>query len=210
MSDSASFWDRHAARYAKRQIRNQAAYEETLAHARRYLSPTDRAIELGCGTGTTALLLADSVSHLTGIDLSGKMIEIARDKAAADGVANVEFAISDARADQFEESAFDVVLAFNLIHLLSDAEEAARDVRRLLKPGGVFVSKTPCLAQETVFLRPLVWVLRRIGIAPPVAFLSFETLEQAISSAGLDIIETGLYPATSSSRFIVARRPEDH
>ncbi|MDK3075790.1 class I SAM-dependent methyltransferase [Sedimentitalea sp. JM2-8] len=210
MTQPAAFWDRHAQRYARRPIKNMAAYEETLAHVTRHLTPADRAIELGCGTGTTALLLADSVAHLTGTDISGGMIEIARGKAAAQHVENVDFKVSDADAEGFDTGAFDAVLAFNLIHLLPDPRQAALTARRLLKPGGLFLSKTPCLAHNTVLLRPLVWVLRKLGIAPAVTFLSHDGLEQAIAAAGFEILETGLYPTKSTSRFIVARRLGDH
>lgn len=210
MTQPAAFWDKHAQGYARRPIKNMAAYEETLAHVRRHLKSSDRAIELGCGTGTTALLLADSVAHLTGTDISGGMIEIAQAKAAAEHVENVDFKVSDADVEAFDPGAFDAVLAFNLIHLLPDPRKAALTARRLLKPGGLFLSKTPCLTHNTVLLRPLIWTLRKLGIAPPVTFLSHDGLEQAIAGAGFEILETGLYPATSTSRFIVARRLGDH
>jgi ubiquinone/menaquinone biosynthesis C-methylase UbiE len=209
MTQPAEFWDKHAEGYARRRIRNMAAYEETLAQVRRYLQPTDRVIELGCGTGTTALLLADSVAHLTGTDVSGGMINIARGKAETEQVTNVDFVQSDAAAETFEAGNFDVVLAFNLIHLLPDTGQAARQVRRLLKPGGFFLSKTPCLAHNTVLLRPLVWGLRLLRIAPPVSFLNYDQLERAISDSGFEILETGLFPEKSTSRFIVARQQDD-
>ncbi|SFU18539.1 class I SAM-dependent methyltransferase [Sedimentitalea nanhaiensis] len=208
MVQTDAFWDKHAKGYAKRQIKDMAAYEQTLAHVRRHLKATDRAVELGCGTGSTALLLADAVERYTGTDISARMIEIAAAKpTVAD---NVRFERSDAAAPDLPEGGFDAVLAFNLLHLLPDVTVAARDARRLLKPGGLFITKTPCLAQGHRALRLLVLAMRAVGYAPFVNFLTDQGLRQAITGPGFEIVETELYPARSSSRFIVARRREDH
>lgn len=206
MQDAERFWDTIADKYAKLRIRNMPAYEQTLAQVRRFLSPTDRVIELGCGTGSTALLLADSVAGFTGTDLSGRMIEIARSKLVGGQPGNVEFLHCDASSASLPNATYDVVLAFNLLHLLDDLPAATRAAHRLLRPGGLFISKTPCLAEKTRLLRILVWGLRKAGYAPDMRFLRFDALERAIADAGFEIVETGLYPSGSMSRFIVARK----
>ena len=53
-----------APKYAKSPIKDVPAYEYTLGRTRSYLKPTDAVLELGCGTGGTALKLADAVAHL--------------------------------------------------------------------------------------------------------------------------------------------------
>ena len=57
----------------------------------RILPETDHILEVGCGTGSTALLLAADVAHVTASDISGNMIRIAMEKASTEGVANVSF-----------------------------------------------------------------------------------------------------------------------
>ena len=83
MNKAAAFWDKHSAKYAKTKIPDEAAYQLTTNKTRGYLKPEDDVLEVGCGTGTTALLLADAVHHLTASDISGKMVEIGKGKAEA-------------------------------------------------------------------------------------------------------------------------------
>ena len=91
MTDAAKFWDRIAEKYARDPIENMDGYLYTVERTRSYLNPSDKALELGCGTGTTALDLAGSVSHLLATDISSNMIKIAQDKAATEGTTNVSF-----------------------------------------------------------------------------------------------------------------------
>ena len=70
MQDATLFWDRIAPKYAKSPVRDQQAYEATLARTRSYLGAEDKVLELGCGTGSTALILADAVAEYTATDLS--------------------------------------------------------------------------------------------------------------------------------------------
>jgi ubiquinone/menaquinone biosynthesis C-methylase UbiE len=76
------FWDRIAPKYARKPVDDPDAYEEKLALAASLLRPGDRVLEIGCGTGTTALRLAPNVDHYTATDGSGAMIGIADAKLA--------------------------------------------------------------------------------------------------------------------------------
>ena len=98
MADTACFWDKIAEKYAKRPVADQSAYERKLATTRRYLRADMEVLEFGCGTGATALHHAPFVKHIRATDISGKMIEIARSKAEAQGVTNVTFEQSDVEA----------------------------------------------------------------------------------------------------------------
>ena len=68
------FWDRHAAKYAEKPIADPTAYEEKLARVRSLLRATDHVLEIGCGTGSTALRLAPGVAKITATDVSSGMI----------------------------------------------------------------------------------------------------------------------------------------
>jgi len=203
MTSPAAFWDRIAPRYAKRPIANLPAYEATLARVKSYLKPADRVLELGCGTGSTALILAPGVAAYTGADISAEMVRIGRGKAEAAGQSQPEFVQAGVDAEAFRGSAFDVVLAFNLFHLVPGADVGLGEVARLVPSGGLFISKTPCLSGKW-YLRPVIGILQSIGMAPPVRFLSPNDWERRIEAARFDILETGYYP--SPSRFVVARK----
>ncbi|MEM6491808.1 MAG: hypothetical protein AAF684_07920, partial [Pseudomonadota bacterium] len=95
------------------------------------------------------------------------------------------------------------------LHLLEDLDGALRAIRRRLRPGGLFISKTICLGGSASIFRVAIPVLRAFGKAPYVRFLSVDGLDALIRTAGFDIIETGVYPAKPPARFVVARRRED-
>lgn len=206
--DNARFWDRAARKYAKDPIADMAGYERTLGHARGLLKSTDTAIELGCGTGTTALKLASSVARLVATDISAEMIAIAREKAASENCANVEFVVATPDAAPYPDASFDAAMAFNLLHLIEDRAAALRGVHRLLKPGGLFISKTPALKEMGFPIRIFVAVMQVFGQAPYVGFLSSEDVERDIVSAGFEIVERARHGSTKKDvrTFFVARK----
>ena len=206
MISSEKFWDKTAPGYAKAPIRDMVSYDQTMDRTRAHLEPEHRALELGCGTGTTALRLADAVGHLTATDLSSEMIGIAKAKAQDQGVENVTFrhaALSDS-ADP--DGPFDVVMAFNLLHLLDDLPTALGDIAGMVKPGGLFISKSGCIGEKTFYLRPVVAVMQMLGKAPYFASLKIRDLEGMISGAGFTVIETHTFPGMVANRFVVARK----
>ena len=209
MPTSSKFWDKVAKKYAASPIKDMAAYEHTIERTRSYLTTDTRALEIGCGTGTTALLLASDVHELVGTDISAEMVRIASDKAAAQGVQNVTFKVADAPSAAQDAAGYDVVLGFNIFHLTQNAERLFKTLHDQLAPGGLFISKTACLAEPSIGIKRfafavLIPVMRLVRAAPFVRGFRFDQLEGAIEKAGFEIVETGSYPAMS--RFIVARK----
>ncbi len=206
MPDAAAFWDKVADKYAQKPIKDQATYERTLACIRGHLKPGDRVLELGCGTGSTALRLAPSCAHITATDISARMVEIGREKAKAQGVDNIGFEQASVFDERLESRSFDVVMGFNLLHLLEDLEGAIARVHALLKPGGLFISKTVCLAEQTRLWGLVIAAMRPLGLAPYVRSLRVAELEDLMLGAGFEIIDTRLYAKSPPSRLIVARK----
>ena len=208
MYASAKFWDKVADKYAATPIRNAAAYEATLDQVRTLAEPEDALLELGCGTGTTALALAPSVAQIIATDVSPAMLAKGHEKAAAQGVSNVDFK----EADPWDapEGPFDMVLAFNLLHLIEDMQGALSEIAKRTKPNGVFVSKTFCMPER----RNVVWffiqlalpVLQAIGKAPYFAKLSVEDLSTAITRAGFVIDTMERAPGKDPRWTVIARR----
>lgn len=212
LSSSARFWNKASRKYAASPIRDQASYEKTLARAVEHLGHEDAVLELGCGTGTTALLLAPNVGSYLATDFADGMIAIAGQKLADEmsrGSApeGLSFAVADVFSTELVPAgeAYDAVLAFNFLHLVEDQEKTLDRIAQLLKPGGLYISKTVCLKKRAWLFGPLIWILQRLGKAPHVRMLSFETLETMIRDSGFEIVETGTYPAPFS-RFVVARK----
>lgn len=197
-----AFWNRVADRYAARPVRDAAAYEATLADVAARLSPTDRVLEIGCGTGTTALRLGGQVAEWCATDASPEMIRIARSKCAPPGVS---FAV--AAADQADDStAFDAVCAFHILHLVPDLDRTLARLRARLRPGGLFISKTWCFGDVGWRLRLVIPVLRRFGLFPPARALTAHELHRAILAAGFEIEAGRTFGPHPHAPFIVARR----
>jgi ubiquinone/menaquinone biosynthesis C-methylase UbiE len=204
----ARFWNRVARKYAASPITDMAGYERTLERTRYYLKSTDAVLEIGCGSGTTALKLAPSVARIVGADISSEMIAIAREKAAAEGHGNTEFEVATPETAPWPDESFDMALAFNVLHLLPHREAALQTVRRLLKPGGLFISKTPSLGEMNPIFRAIVPVMQAFGQAPYVAFFSGAELDQDVAAAGFEIVERARHGSRrkDSRPFLVARR----
>ncbi len=202
-----SFWDKSAEKYAKSPVRDEEAYAATLERVRAHLPADATALEVGCGTGTTALKLAPDVARLVATDISAKMIAIAEEKRGASNADNVTFQQATLEDHPFEAGAFDVVFAFNFLHLHTDIPAALGEIHRLLKPGGMFFSKTVCLKEWKSLFPLLIPVMQLFGKAPYVKSLNSAALDGMIAGAGFEIMETGYYPEKSRSRFVVARRP---
>ncbi|MCV2864970.1 class I SAM-dependent methyltransferase [Albidovulum sediminicola] len=206
MVKSSRFWDRAARKYAAAPIADMTAYDYTLGRMRERLRPTDRVLEIGCGTASTALQLAPSVGHYLATDYSAAMVEIGRAKCAEAGLSNLEVAQASLDDGRLPGGQFDVILALNMLHLADDPAAAIAQIRDRLAPGGLFISKTACLCGPWRLMWPAVSLMRAIGKAPPVHFFSPGWLEGTVRAAGFDILESGDFPKRPPRRFIVARR----
>ncbi|MDZ4777114.1 MAG: class I SAM-dependent methyltransferase [Alphaproteobacteria bacterium] len=208
VANDARFWDRIARKYAADPIADMAGYERTLERARQYLKAGDTALEFGCGTGTTALKLAPSVARYLATDISPEMIAIAREKAKAEDCSNAEFEVATPNAAPWSAETFDVALGFNILHLVAGREAALKGVHRLLKSGGLFISKTPCLKEMNPLIRVAVPVMQAFGKAPYVAFFTAQELEREIEATGFEIVERAHHASRGkdSRPFLVARK----
>ena len=206
---SARFWDKVAAKYAKKPIADQAAYERKLDVTRARLRPTDTLLDIGCGTGSLALELAPLVKEAHAVDVSAEMIKIANRKANDAGVQNVTFyAGTLAQQSTFAPESFDVICVYNLLHLLEDPNAMLRDVFALLRPGGTFISSSACLRESWVPFGLFLPLMQAIGKAPFVKFFRWSELESGIASAGF--IDINRMPVTKNkmTAFVVCTKPE--
>lgn len=201
------FWNRIAARYARTPVADEGAYQAKLVKTREYLTPQSRVFELGCGTGSTAILHAPYVASLRAIDVSPKMIEIARAKAEAKNLDNVTFEIGSIEDVEVPDESYDVVMAHSILHLLENKEAALAKARAMLVPGGVLVSSTTCLG-DSLTAKAIGYSVAAVsytGLLPYVSVFSSEELERSIEDSGFTI-EHDWRPRARAALFLIARR----
>jgi ubiquinone/menaquinone biosynthesis C-methylase UbiE len=116
--------------------------ENSAAYLLPELRPGLSLLDVGCGPGTITVDLARRVAPggCTGIDRAGDIIEQARSHAAAQGVA-VELSAADVYGLPFADASFDVVHAHQVLQHLTEPVRALRELRRVLKPGGVLAAR---------------------------------------------------------------------
>ncbi len=204
MKNYDRFWDRIAERYARQPVADEAAYEKKLEVTRGYLDSEASILEIGCGTGSTALAHAPYVSHVRATDISAEMIRIAKDKAVAAGVTNVDFEQAAVEDLEIADGGVDAVLALSLLHLLEDREPAIARIHAMLKPGGVFVSNTVCLGDSMKWFKLIGPIGRFFRFMPLVRVFRADELRASLRAAGFEI-EYDWQP-NARVLFIVARK----
>lgn len=101
--------------------------------------PNYRVLDVATGTGFTALAFAPYVAHVTGADVSPGMLEQAAKRAEADGITNVDWVECAAEKLPFPDATFCLVTVRIAPHHFTDVDAFLREVRRVLKPGGMFL-----------------------------------------------------------------------
>jgi 2-polyprenyl-3-methyl-5-hydroxy-6-metoxy-1,4-benzoquinol methylase len=185
-------------------MRDPAAYDAKIADIAGRLTPASRVLEIGAGTGTTAVRLAPHAGSIDALDISAEMIRIARERAADAGVTNITFhhgALEDAGLTP----GYDMALAMSLLHLLPDRPATLAHLHGLLKPGGVFISSSFCFAEGFVPLLPIVLAGRALGVFPAVQILRQRQLLAEITAAGFHITRVG-HPRPRAAVFVIAER----
>ncbi len=121
----------------KRYDRSIRAYQERLVTASG-IKTEERVLDIGCGNGesTRTAARAAVAGSAFGVDLSTRMIERARELAAAEDLANVTFERADAQVHPFERNAYDAAISRFGAMFFQDRRAAFRNICRALRPGG--------------------------------------------------------------------------
>ncbi len=208
MTADARFWDRIADKYSKKPVPDEDVWQAKLRVTKAALAPDHQVLDLGCGTGSLVLELAPHAAHVHGVDISAEMVRIARGKADAQGASNVSFHCAPVDdLPPFEAGSFDMVCAYSLLHLVEDRPALLASIRRLLKPGGTFISSTVVLAGSLVPYRPLLTVMRWLGQAPPVWVLSAAQIREEVAAAGFVDVTAPDVGAPARTAYLTARKP---
>jgi ubiquinone/menaquinone biosynthesis C-methylase UbiE len=104
-----------------------------------YLQPGMSLLDCGCGSGSITVGLAKIVApgQVTGVDISEVEVARARDRATADGIANVHFEVGNVYKLAFPAESFDAVFSHNVLEHVAQPLKALDEMHRVLKPGGI-------------------------------------------------------------------------
>ena len=207
-NDCQNSYDRVAEEYARRiydELQHKPLDRELLDRFAARMRDLGAACDLGCGPGHVGRYLHDRGVRVVGIDLSSKMVEVARRLNLG-----IEFRQGDMMALDIADEAWAGIAAFySLIHIpRANLLETLRELRRVLQPGGLLLLAFH-IGHETLHLDD--WWEQKVS----VDFFFFQPAEIATSltSAGFEIeevLEREPYPVVehpSRRAYIFARRP---
>jgi arsenite methyltransferase len=103
------------------------------------LSEGQRILDIACGTGWATMAAAEAIGvtgNVLGLDISDKMLDVAKEKTHAAGLSNVEYVVGNAEALEFDDSYFDAVLCSLSIFFFRDIPGALNEWHRVLRIGG--------------------------------------------------------------------------
>ena len=149
------------------------------------LAPGSGVLDLCCGAGASAIPAARAVGpggRVLGIDIAAPQLELARARAAGEGLANVEFRYGDATRTGLPDAGFDAVVCVFGVFFAPDMAAFVRDMWRLVRPGGVLAVTTwgPGLFEPA---NSEFW--RCVGEAQPALFKAFNPWDEITTPAAL-------------------------
>lgn len=135
------FWDNVACVYdIFANVINRKANRELCAAVGDLISSNDEVLECACGTGLLSGVIAKKCKSLVATDFSEKMLKVAEKKYGKLG--NVKFEKGDILNLAYPDECFDVVIAANVIHLLSEPHKALLELDRVCRTGGRIIIPT--------------------------------------------------------------------
>lgn len=211
MNKSKKFWDSAAKNFDKTEDRFEYIHSRSRNNTKKYLENSNVVLDYGCGTGTLSCEIAHLVKEIHAIDISSKMIEIAKEKVVDKNIENITFSQTDIFDKKHKKLSYDRILAFNMLHTIAKPKEVIQRIDDLLKPNGLFISVTPCLGGKLSFLVGLqirlVKMMCKIGVIPiPIRRLKSSDLDDLITIGNFQIVDTEEIYKGASSYFVVAKK----
>ena len=137
-----------------------------------HVAPAMRALDLGCGDGTTALPLAETGAEVIGIDIASNLVAAGNRRASAAGLSNLRFHEGDACDLQgVANDSFDLTLSVFGAMFAPKPFEVAREMVRVTKPGGRVVMGN-WIAGDPTFVSQLLKISAAFTPPPPAGFIS--------------------------------------
>lgn len=206
MNKTEKFWNRIAKGYDKQVIKLDETEVKTVEMAKKHLNSSDVVMDYGCGPGAMTSELAKEVAEIHGIDISSSMIEIAKRIATERNIENIHYAHGTIFDERYKQESFNVILAFNILHLLEDIHEVMPRINKLLKQGGKFISITPSMGAKRSVLSALLSLLSKVGIIPYTNIPTRSELEGFITYGNFQVVEIEQLQRNPPNYFIASEK----
>ncbi|MEN8122853.1 MAG: class I SAM-dependent methyltransferase [Bacteroidota bacterium] len=204
-NNAEKFWNRAANVYGNEEKKDEQTYLNIIEKTRKQLKVSDIVLDYGCGTGLISNEIADKVKTVHAIDISSKMIEIAKNKAIGRKIQNIDYAYSNIFDDRYKKGSFNVILAFYVLHLFDDSQKVIQRMNELLKPGGLIISVTSCMGEKPL-LKRIFSIFGKLGFVPKINSFKFLGLEHLLTKENLEIVETECIHNKPEQYFIVSKK----
>lgn len=197
------FWNRFAPRYDSHVMSRQCAL--IAPRLVDEIGEVNRVLDVACGTGTLAVLLAAKVERVDAIDLAPRMTDLTLEKLREAGLTNVHVKVQSAEELSFPDATFDVVVLSNLLHLLDEPKRALGEAKRVLKPGGRLFAPTYLHGEnfKAAFLSRLSGLLFGLTAASRWNLTDFLGV---VRNVGFTVISDDIVPLKMPLAFVVAQR----
>ncbi len=190
-------------------------------------APGDRVLDVACGTGNAALLAAARGARVTGADITPRLVDVARERAAAAGL-DAQWAVADATTLPYADAAFDAAVSIFGVIFAQPAAAAAAELLRVVRPGGrILVTSWPragvMFAAATLLRAAIAAAAPPAADAPPptdwsdpatigtlfagAAAITISDADLVLTGASADEVADGLFeyhPSWRSARRVLA------
>lgn len=145
--------------WGRRTYAGQIRVDVRAERARRLIQPRPgtRVLEMGCGDGEFTRRIAHWAAHLTAVDLSSGLIEVARRQAHC---GSVDFLVADVTCLPLPGASFDACVGISILHHVP-LMPALREMWRVLKPGGVFYFSEPNMMNPQILAEKNIGPVKR-------------------------------------------------
>lgn len=184
--DEVEFFDKHAASGTEYNVFTEATNTKLIDACveRAALTKGARVLDLGCGSGIFGHMLAQRGMAVTGVDISPKLIEIARTLYPGE-----DFQVGDAEQLAFPDGHFDAAFLGGVVHHFPSPQKMAREVARVVKPGGRFFAFDPNRRNPFMYLYRVKSspFYSPVGVTPNEQPVARENVVRTFQEAGFDV-----------------------
>ncbi|MBE9041886.1 class I SAM-dependent methyltransferase [Oscillatoriales cyanobacterium LEGE 11467] len=118
----------------------------------RLIQPTDKVIDIGCGSGLFLPMISQRCRELVGVDISPEFLRDSRETIDRFGLSNTRVLLAKSEELPFPDNEFDVLLMVDAIHHIYHLSETVLEMKRVLKPGGKLIIFEPNILNPALFL----------------------------------------------------------